>query len=147
MAGKVIAQNTSQVFFDRNKLDLDSQMVLIDDKIFLKYEEKKVEKDEDKGSKLKPKESGSLSKAGSLVSQVSKDAVDEPKSSRLMAVDCHSLEPIRNKQGEILTTTLENVPVWTSSWKPYKKQETNFHKMPILTEGNFLYVFGRQKIS
>lgn len=53
MAGKVIAQNTSQVFFDRNKLDLDSQMVLIDDKIFLKYEEKKVEKEEDKTMKLK----------------------------------------------------------------------------------------------
>jgi hypothetical protein len=28
-----------------------------------------------------------------------------------MAIDCHSLEPIRSKQGEILTTTLENVPM------------------------------------
>ena len=45
----------------------------------------------------------------------------------------------------LLTTTLENVPNWKDQWTEYKKQEIKYDGMPMITEGNNLYVFGRQK--
>jgi len=40
---------------------------------------------------------------------------------------------------------LENVTNWKNSWTERGKSEVSFYKMPIITDGNQLYVFGREK--
>lgn len=186
MAGKNLRQNTSQIFATRGAQGLDSQMFILDGKIYMKYE-----------APAKPnQEEGDGKKAGSAAKRTEADQkagaadAEQPLSSSLMAIDANTLEPLRvvkrvpkpvepdtkkeQKDGaqaspargsakvtkpeakdaepetmlvtEPVTFSLEHIASWKSQTKPYRNQELCHDRMPMITDGEQLYVFGRNKL-
>ena len=101
-------------------------MVLIDGNIYLKYEEC-------------PEAANTAPEGGQLPNEA------RPESSKLMIIDTQTLEPLRtySEQKSLKTVTLEHIPTWKSQFKEYRSQQINFDGMPMITEGDNLYVFGR----
>lgn len=163
MSGRILQSNTSQPFVDRLSQQLDASMVLIDGKIFMKYEELAKPQAKDKAAAKEGKEKEEASKKEARGADES--GADVVKSSKLMVIDAATLEPLRAYGREVAqrgksepkawqdapavvplrTCALEHIPSWKAQWQDYRKQEVVYDGMPMLTEGSNLYVFGRQK--
>ena len=135
-------------------------MVLIDGKIFMKYDDLPKPSAKDKTAAKEAKE-----KADAERTEATEPEADAVKHSRLMIIDAATLEPLRaygqkaaksdkaepNARAKdagavpLRTCALEHIPSWKSQWQDYRKQEVVYDGMPMLTEGSNLYVFGRQK--
>lgn len=105
-------------------------MFLLNGRIYLKYHQ--------------PQPAPEKSKTDDSAAKEKKNANQEPV--KLMAFDANTLEPVRDtsQTNGLSCPSLENVLSWTE-WRESKKQEINFVNMPILTDGSFVYVFGRQR--
>ena len=158
MSGRILHSNTSQPFVDRLTQELDASMVLIDGKIYMKYEEVSKPAAKEKSTTKEEKEKEEVEQTEAK--EAEEDAI---KSSRLMIIDAATLEPLRAYGGDdgvkdepgtkpqasravpLKTCALENIPSWKADWQEYRKQEVVYDGLPMLTEGGHLYVFGRQR--
>jgi hypothetical protein len=93
MSGKIVHSNTSKPFVDRLTQQLDSSMVLIDGKIYMKYKEvpKTVSKEKANSKDSKEKEEATKKEGKD---KEAKDT-ESTKFSKLMVIDAATLEPLR----------------------------------------------------